>query len=135
MLQGFLDPVGILDGIKDSSKAAEQIVQLSNYVFTAVKLQSGHSIQTLEMMTLDFDALLYICTYLRAAPAFICLFIHRLVFLVSMTTLLMHTVAHSTKPFFRPKTNYQPLKKFFKSCTQLSKRRQKWDVILVNKVV
>ena len=45
MLQGFLDPVGILDGIKDSSKAAEQIAQLSNYVFTAVKLQSGHSIQ------------------------------------------------------------------------------------------
>ena len=63
MLQGFLDPVGILDGIKDSSKAAEQIAQLSNYVFTAVKLQSGHSIQTLEMMTLDFDALLYIYTY------------------------------------------------------------------------
>ena len=45
MFQDFLDPVGKLDGIKDSSKAAEQIAQLSNYVFTAVKLQSGHSIQ------------------------------------------------------------------------------------------
>ena len=31
---------------------------------------------------------------------------------LSMTTLLMHTVAHSTKPSFRPKTNNQPLKKF-----------------------
>ena len=30
----------------------------------------------------------------------------------SMTTLLTHTVAHSTKPSFRPKTNNQPLKKF-----------------------
>ena len=29
----------------------------------------------------------------------------------SMTTLLTHTVAHSTKPSFRPKTNNQPLKK------------------------
>ena len=32
--------------------------------------------------------------------------------LVSMTSLLTHTVAHSTRPSFRPKTNYQPLKKF-----------------------
>ena len=31
---------------------------------------------------------------------------------ISMTTLLTHTVAHSTKPSFRPKTNNQPLKKF-----------------------
>ena len=31
---------------------------------------------------------------------------------VSMTSLLTHTVAHSTRPFFRPKTNNQPLKKF-----------------------
>ena len=30
----------------------------------------------------------------------------------SMTTLLTHTDAHSTKPSFRPKTNNQPLKKF-----------------------
>ena len=30
----------------------------------------------------------------------------------SMTTLLTHTVAHSTKPSFKPKTNNQPLKKF-----------------------
>ena len=30
----------------------------------------------------------------------------------SMTTLLTHTVAHSTKPSFRPKTNNQPPKKF-----------------------
>ena len=30
----------------------------------------------------------------------------------SMTTLLTHTVAHSTKPFSRPKTNNQPPKKF-----------------------
>ena len=30
----------------------------------------------------------------------------------SMTTLLTHTVAHSTKPSFMPKTNNQPLKKF-----------------------
>ena len=31
---------------------------------------------------------------------------------VSMTTLLTHTVAHSTKRSFRPETNNQPLKKF-----------------------
>ena len=31
---------------------------------------------------------------------------------ISMTSLLTHTVAHSTKPSFRPKTNNQPLKKF-----------------------
>ena len=31
---------------------------------------------------------------------------------VSMTTLLTHTVAYSTRPFFRPKTNNQPTKKF-----------------------
>ena len=30
----------------------------------------------------------------------------------SMTTLLTHTVAHSTKPSFRPKTNNQPIKNF-----------------------
>ena len=41
----------------------------------------------------------------------------------SMTTLLTHTVAHSTKPSFRPKTNNQPLKKSF---AQLSKICQKW---------
>ena len=33
----------------------------------------------------------------------------------SMTTLLTHTVAHSTKPSFMPKTNNQPLKKFLKN--------------------
>ena len=30
----------------------------------------------------------------------------------SMTSLLTHTVAHSTRPFYRPKINHQPLKKF-----------------------
>ena len=54
---------------------------------------------------------------------------------ISMTSLLMHTVAHSTRPSFRPKTNNQPLKKVFKSCGQLSKSGQKLDVILENKVV
>ena len=29
-----------------------------------------------------------------------------------MTTLITHTVAHSTKPSFMPKTNNQPPKKF-----------------------
>ena len=32
--------------------------------------------------------------------------------IISMTSLLSHTVAHSTRPSLRPKTNYQPLKKF-----------------------
>ena len=31
---------------------------------------------------------------------------------LSMTQLLMHTVAHSTRPSFRSKTNNQPTKKF-----------------------
>ena len=32
--------------------------------------------------------------------------------LVSKTTLLIHTVAHSTRHFFRPKTKNHPIKKF-----------------------
>ena len=32
--------------------------------------------------------------------------------IISMTSLLMHNVAHSTRHSFRPKTNNQPLKKF-----------------------
>ena len=31
---------------------------------------------------------------------------------ISMTSLLMRTVAHSTRPSFRPKINNQPTKKF-----------------------
>ena len=42
----------------------------------------------------------------------------------SMTSLLTHTVAHSTRPSIRLKTNNQPLKKFL---SQLSKNRQKWQ--------
>ena len=43
--------------------------------------------------------------------------------LFSMTSLLTHTVAHFTRPSFRPKINNQPLK----SCGQLSKSCQKWQ--------
>ena len=43
----------------------------------------------------------------------------------SMTSLLTHTVAHSTRPSFWPKTKNQPLKKCLKSCRQLSKSCQK----------
>ena len=39
----------------------------------------------------------------------------------SMTQLLMHTVAHSTRLSFKPKTNNQPTKK---SCGHLSKSHQ-----------
>ena len=46
-----------------------------------------------------------------------------------MTSLLTHNVAHPTRHSFRP------IKKFFKSCVQLSKTRQKLDVMLENKVV
>ena len=35
---------------------------------------------------------------------------------ISMTSLLMHTVSHSTRPSYRPKTNNQPLKQ----CLSLS---------------
>ena len=31
---------------------------------------------------------------------------------ISMTSLLTHTVAHSTRPSLKPKTNNQPFKKF-----------------------
>ena len=48
--------------------------------------------------------------------------------LVSMTSLLTHTVAHSTRPSFRPKINNQPLKKFLSlAVRQLSKSCQKWQ--------
>ena len=43
---------------------------------------------------------------------------------VSMTSLLMHTVAHSTKPSFMPKTNNQPHKNVLSlalSCTKVVK--------------
>ena len=46
---------------------------------------------------------------------------------ISMISLLMHTVAHSTRPSFRLKINSQPIKKVFKSCVQLSKSSQKWQ--------
>ena len=51
----------------------------------------------------------------------------------SMTQVLTKTVAHSTRPSFRPKTNNQPVKKNLG--LQLSKSRQKLDAILENKVV
>ena len=41
-----------------------------------------------------------------------------------MTQLLRHTVAHFTKPSFKPQTNNQPTKKFFKSWDHLSTSRQ-----------
>ena len=48
-------------------------------------------------------------SFLHVHPFFI---VYPLEGQISMTTLLTHTVAHSTKPSFRPKTNNQPLKKF-----------------------
>ena len=53
----------------------------------------------------------------------------------SMTQLLMRSVAHSTRPSFRPKTNNQSIKKFLSLAVSLSKSRQKLDVILENEVV
>ena len=44
--------------------------------------------------------------------------------LVSMTSLLTHTVSHFTRPSVRPKTNNLPLLKVFKSCSHLSKSWQ-----------
>ena len=43
----------------------------------------------------------------RAPGSRIARYIH-----ISMTSLLTHTVAHSTRPSYRPKINKQPLKKF-----------------------
>ena len=43
--------------------------------------------------------------------------------LLSMTSLLMHTVAHFTRPSFRPKINKQPIKKFLSLAVS-------WDFIL-----
>ena len=42
---------------------------------------------------------------------------NKLCMYVNMTKILMHTVANSTKTSFRPKTNNQPLKKFFVLCS------------------
>ena len=44
----------------------------------------------------------------------------------SMTTLLTHTVAHSTKPSFRSKTNNQPLKKFLSLALSWTKVVKNW---------
>ena len=45
---------------------------------------------------------------------------------ISMTTLLTHTVAHSTKPSFRPKANNQPLKKFLSLALSWTKGVKNW---------
>ena len=45
------------------------------------------------------------------------------------------TMSHTTKHCFWPKINNQPFKKVFESYAQLSKSRQKLDVILEHKVV
>ena len=44
----------------------------------------------------------------------------------SMTTLLTHTVAHSTKPSFMPKTNNQPPKKFLSLALSWAKVVKNW---------
>ena len=55
---------------------------------------------------------------------------------VSITSLLTHTVAHSTRISLRRAQNQQPAHyKEFKSCCQLSKSHQKFDIVLENKVV
>ena len=46
--------------------------------------------------------------------------------LLIMTTRLTHTVAHSTKPSFRPKTNNQPLKKFLSPGLSWAKVVKNW---------
>ena len=52
----------------------------------------------------------------------------------SMISLLTHNVAHSTRHFFRPKTNNQPIKMFL-SLAFSWVSRQNLDVILENKMV
>ena len=57
---------------------------------------------------------------------------YSIMYVSSMSSLLTHNVAHSTRHSFRPKTNKQPV---FESCVHLSKSCQKLSVILENKVV
>ena len=38
--------------------------------------------------------------------------LYKVTFQVSMTSLLMHTIAHLTRPTYRPKVNNLPIKKF-----------------------
>ena len=57
----------------------------------------------------------------------------------SMTTLLMHTAAHSTKPSFMPKTNNHPHKKFLSLALEqkLSKMTKFWlskSIIYIRKI-
>ena len=49
---------------------------------------------------------------LVSTPFTICVKCEYLTEFHSMTSLLTHNVAHSTRPFFKPKTNNQHLKKF-----------------------
>ena len=44
-----------------------------------------------------------------------------------MTSILTHTVAHSTKLSLRPKNQQPAHLKVFKSCRQLSKSCQEWQ--------
>ena len=48
--------------------------------------------------------------------------------LISMTSLLMHTVAHSTRPSYRPKINNQLLKKFLSLVCSLVKVKN-WKIL------
>ena len=47
----------------------------------------------------------------------------------SMTTLLTHTVAHSTKPSFMPKANNQPPKKFLSLALSWTKVVKNWTSV------
>ena len=67
--------------------------------------------------------LLVICSSLKLLTG---LLIYLTVTAISMTTLLTHTVAHSTKPSFRPKTNNQPLKKFLSLALSWAKVVKNW---------
>ena len=89
---------GKLDQIDDANKPRRANNQdtVRNFTVCCESLELSISIQTFQTSKMQDG---YVNNY-------------RVLLLVSMTSLLMDIVAHSTRPSFGPKTNNQHLKKF-----------------------
>ena len=96
-----------------NSASLSQQLSLETYLWRRFKSASLNMLVAILIFTLwTFIAVSIFDHTTRGVPHF------------SMTTLLTHTVAHSTKPSFMPKTNNQPPKKFLSlalSCTKVVK--------------
>ena len=78
-------------------------------IFTFQKMTVSQNVINAKSLLIKWSNLTIIWSFVQVTPKILNA---NNVIKVSMTTLLTHTVAHSTKPSFMPKTNNQPPKKF-----------------------